>query len=100
MRFPNEIKTSQDSTKSHVLKLKQNLYSQKQAGLVWYKYLTSRLKRIGFHQSAIDDWAFYKGNVIFFFYVNDEIFVSPDAKKVDKIIKQLKYSATGLDIEE
>ena len=100
IKFPYGIKTSKGSAKSHVLKLKQNLYGQKQAGLVWYNHLTSRLKRVGFKQSAIDDCVFYKGNVIFFFYVDDGIFVSPDSKEVDKVIKELKDPAIGLDLED
>ena len=100
MKFPYGIKTSKGSAKSHALKLKQNLYGKKQAGLVWYNHLSSRLKRIGFKQSAIDDYVFYKGNVIFFFYVDNDIFVSPESREVDKVIKELKDPAIGLDLED
>ena len=38
-----------------VLKLKKNLYGQKQAGRVWNKYLVTKLQDIGFVQSDVDE---------------------------------------------
>ena len=64
---------------------------------MWYQHLTSKIHETGFKQSAIDECVFYRGNVIFFFYVDDGIFMSLDTKEVDKTIKDLKKK--GLDIE-
>ena len=50
MKFPYGIRTKKGTRRSHVLKLKQNLYGQKQAGRVWFKHLTSKLLDIGFLQ--------------------------------------------------
>jgi hypothetical protein len=46
--LPNE---SQD----YVLKLKKNLYGQKQASMVCYKYLRAGSEEIGFTASLIDE---------------------------------------------
>ena len=98
MKFLYGIGTKRGIAQSHVIKLKQNLYGQKQAGRVWFKHLTSKLQDIGFRQSAIDECVFYRRNVIFFFYVDDGIFVSVDPKEVDKAIQEL--TDTGLDLED
>ena len=48
MRLPKGIKTKTGSGKTHVLKLINNFYIQKQAGLVCNKYLADKLLTIGF----------------------------------------------------
>ena len=48
--------------KAFVLKLHGNLYGQKQAGRVWYKYLRKRLvTKAGFVQSKHDECLFFRG---------------------------------------
>ena len=37
MRFPYRIRTKKETTRFHVLKLKQNLYGQKHAGRDWFQ---------------------------------------------------------------
>ena len=98
MKFPHGITTKLGSKRSHVLKLRKNLYGQKQAGLVWFRHLTRRLKKIGFKQSKVDECIFYKGSCVFFFYVDDGIFLSPDSSLVDKAIQDLKNE--NLNIED
>jgi hypothetical protein len=70
----------------YVLKLKKNLYGQKQEGKNWYNHMRKGLRRLGFKQSKVDECVFYKGNTIFFAYVDDGCFVGPDAKEIDGII--------------
>ena len=98
MKFPHGITTKLGSKRSHVLKLRKNLYGQKQAGLVWFRHLTGKLKKIGFTQSNVDECIFYKGSCVFFFYVGDGIFLSPDSSLVDKAIQDLKNE--NLNIED
>ena len=98
MKFPYGIRTKRGTTRSHVIKLKQNLYEKKQVGRVWFQHLTSKLRDIDFQQSAIDECVFYRRNVISFFYADDVIFTSADPKEVDKVIQKLKDP--GLDLED
>ena len=98
MKVPAGIKVKGKKGKKAVLKLIKNLYGQKQAGRVWFKHLTSKLKKIGFEPSEVDECIFYKGSCVFFFYVDDGIFLSPDKTEVSKAIDDLK--STGLDLED
>ena len=71
---------------------------KKKAERVWCKYLTFKLKKIGFEPSEVGEYILYKGSCVFFFYVNDGIFLSPDKKEVNNAIDDLK--ATYLDLED
>ena len=83
--------------KSHVLKLKQNLYGQKQAGHVWNEYLKEGLQCIGFTPSKVDECVFYRGTTIFLVYVDDCIIIDPQAKNIDKVISDLKKEKFDID---
>eukprot|EP00957_Ditylum_brightwellii_P108962 8312012-Ditylum_brightwellii.AAC.2 len=61
MMLPPGIATKDGTSKTHVLKLEQNLYNQKQVGWVWNQYLTEKLKGIGAEQSNVDECIFYRG---------------------------------------
>ena len=82
---------------SHVLKLRSNLYGQKQAGRVWNEYLKKGLFKIGFKQSQINDSVFYKGKVIFAVYVDDGILFGPREDELNSVISEL--TALKYDIE-
>ena len=97
-KVPSKITVKGKKGKRAVLKLRKNLYGQKKAERVWCKYLTSKLKKIGFEPSEVDEYILYKGSCVFFFYVNDGIFLSPDKKEVNRDVDDLK--ATGLDLED
>ena len=60
---------------------KKNLHGQKQAGRFWFKRLSQKINDIGFTQSAVDDNVFYKGACIYFFYVDNGIFLFARMKK-------------------
>jgi hypothetical protein len=78
------------STKDYALQLIKNLYGQKQAGRVWYLWLTERLKRLGFLQSGIDPWVFYyKGNILLI-YVDDTIILGPTTQVIEDILSRLR----------
>ena len=54
MEIPRDFEHNA-SRKTHCLKLKKNLYGQKQASQVWNKYLHKGLIQIGFKQSKVDE---------------------------------------------
>lgn len=89
MKLPHGIKTAEGSRESHVLKLKKNIYGGRNSGRIWYDYLKDGLINIGFTVSAIDECVFYRKDVIFFFYVDDGIWISKTEKGIDKAIKDL-----------
>jgi hypothetical protein len=78
-----------DRTK-YALRLLKNLYGQRQAGRVWYQYLSRGLKELGFTQSKIDECVFYKGTCVLLVYVDDTIILGPDEKEMKENIKLLK----------
>jgi Reverse transcriptase (RNA-dependent DNA polymerase) len=57
----------------YVLKLKKNLFGQKQAGRVWNKHLVNKLESVGFKQSVIDECLFFKSSAMFILYTDDSI---------------------------
>eukprot|EP00957_Ditylum_brightwellii_P103940 7919757-Ditylum_brightwellii.AAC.1 len=83
MQLTSGIKTKVGNSNTHLLKLGENLYRQKQAGQVWNQYLTQKLLAIGFKESKVDECVFYRDTIIFICYVNDGIFVGPSSNKID-----------------
>jgi Reverse transcriptase (RNA-dependent DNA polymerase) len=73
----------------YCLKLKKNLYGQKQAGRVWNIYLHEGLLARGFCQSEVDMCVYYKGDVTLLIYTDDGIFLADDMAKIDKCFKEL-----------
>ena len=69
MELSQGIKTSHGNSKDHVLQLVSNLYRQKQGGRVWNGYLVEKLTSLGFQSSSIDEYVFYKDDVVFIVYV-------------------------------
>ena len=77
-----------------------NVYGQKQAARVWYKYLESRLvQRAGFTKSKVDDCIFYKGNVIYVLYTDDSILFGPTQKEIDDCIKAIQAAGLKITVE-
>ena len=77
------------SRKTHFLKLKKNLYAQKQAGQVWNKYLHKGLIQIGFKQNKVDECVYYHGSTIMLCYMDDMILIDPNSKPIDDVIQEL-----------
>ena len=102
MKLPLGLKVPGASRATHALKLKKNIYGQKQAGRVWNKHLCKGLENIGFRPSKVDECVYYRGNVIFCFFVDDGIFYSPDTEAVDTAIADLlneEKAGTKFEIE-
>ena len=73
------------------LKLHKNVYGQKQAGRVWYKYMTKKFtEELGFERSQVAEWVFYRGKTIYFLYTDDSILTGPDQEEIEQLIKDLK----------
>jgi hypothetical protein len=89
----------QDEGQDYVLKLKKNLFGQKQAGRVWNQHLVNRLKEVGFIPSEIDECLFYKGKSVFVLYTDDSILAGPDPQELDDIIQEMKAVELNLTVE-
>ena len=98
MELPKGIETKYGNGRTHVLKLRRNVYGQKQAGRIWNQHLVKGLNSIGFKQSNSDDCVFFRGTTIFAFFVDDGLFFSPRSTEIDKAINDLKNA--GFDIED
>ena len=77
----------------YALKLHKNVYGQKQAVRVWYKYLNKKLtEELVFERSQVDECVFYRGKKIYVLYTDDYILAGPDQEEIEKLIKELKKS--------
>jgi hypothetical protein len=94
MKPPKGFKFDADNPDDFVLKIKKNYYGQKQAGRVWNRHLTEKLKEAGFKQSEQDECLFYHGNAIYVLYTDDSLLTGPDEAELDGII--VKMQAVGL----
>ena len=82
-----------------VLKLKKNLFGQKQAGRVWNQHLVDKLKEVGFIPSEVDECLFYKGKSMFVLYTDDSILAGPDQQELDDIVKEMEAVGLKLTVE-
>ena len=86
--------------KAFVLKLHRNLYGQKQARRVWYKYLCKRLiTKAGYVQSKHDESLFFRGKVRYALYIDDSILGAPTRHELDKAIKAIKDAKLQITLE-
>jgi hypothetical protein len=72
------------SNRTHCLRLRKNLYGQRQAGRVFNQYLHSGMIARGFKQSKIDMCVYYRGNVSLLIYTDDGIFIGPNQKEIQE----------------
>ena len=86
--------------KSHVLKLKRNVYGQKQAGRVWNKYMDQGMKSIGFTPSKFDPCLYYRQSIIFLVYIDDCIVFGPNDKAINEVVKDLRLSSKNFTIDD
>ena len=86
--------------KAFVLKLHRNLYGQKQAGRLWYKYLRKRLiTKAGFVQSKHDECLFFRGKVMYALYIDDSILGAPTHQELDVAISAIKDAKLQITLE-
>jgi hypothetical protein len=92
MEIPHGFEMTKGGRTDHCLKILTNIYRQKQAGRTWSQHLKRGLLAIGFIQSEADECVFYKGVTIFMVYVDDGIFISPEARLIDECIELMRAS--------
>lgn len=89
-----------DDPKHWVLRVLNNIYGQKQAGKVWYDYLTKGLiDKLQFQQSKHDPCLLWRGNVMLILYTDDTIITGPDIALIDQAIHDIStlYEITSSD---
>ena len=62
--------------KEKVLKFHKNIYRQKQVGCQFGIFAWNNLLDLGWKQSVVDNYVFYKKGTVFIVYVNDIILVN------------------------
>ena len=82
------------SRKKQCLKIRKNLYGQKQAGRVWNTYLHDGLLARGFVQSQVDMCVYYRGPVALMIYTDDGIFIGPTQGHIDECYDLLSKEFT------
>ena len=97
MKIPRGMEIEGRNKEDYVLKLHRNIYGQKQACRVWYKYLTRKLiEEVGFKKSEVDECVFTRGGVIYLLYTDDSIIPGVDKEQVENAIRDIE--AAGLKI--
>jgi hypothetical protein len=90
MEIPKGVKLKHvENTRDYVLRIVKNLYGQKQAGRVWYQYLTKGLKEMGFIKSKVDECVFYYKSCSILIYVDDSIIMGPIKSQVQEVIQRI-----------
>ena len=97
MKIPRGMEIKGRNKDNYVLKLHRNIYGQKQAGRVWYKYLTCKLiDEVGFVKSGVEECVFTRGKMIYLLYTDDSIIAGVDKMQVEDAIRDIE--AAGLKI--
>eukprot|EP00957_Ditylum_brightwellii_P208650 15358370-Ditylum_brightwellii.AAC.1 len=65
MKLPTGIEANCGSDGEYILKLRKNIYGQKQARQVWYTHLKDGLLSSGFIMLEVDKCVFYRGRMMF-----------------------------------
>ena len=86
--------------KSHMLKLKCNVYGQKQAGRVWNQYMDKGMREISFTLSKFDPCLYYGGSMIFLVYIDDCIVFGPDDKAIDNVVTDLRNCTQNFTVDD
>ena len=76
--------------KKKVLKLRKNLYGQKQAGRQFHHFARDNLIALEWQQSKIDECVFYKKDSILLMYVDDLILINKSDEVINNEIEQTK----------
>lgn len=78
------------------MKLEKNLYGAKQVVKVRHDHCINTLQSISFVSSKYNLCLYYRKHVMFFFYVDDGIFISKKTKNVKTAITDLQKQASIL----
>ena len=91
MEIPKGFEIPGGNTKN-CLKILKNIYRQQQAGCIWSLQPKEGLQRCGFLQSDVDEYIFYKEQVIFMVYIDNAILLSPNNSYIDKSLNELRQT--------
>ena len=98
--LPQGYKRKGMTRKSHVLKLKRNVYGQKQAGRVWNQYMDQGMKSIGFTPSKFDPCLYYRKSIVFLVFIDDCIVFGPNDKAIDEVVNDLRLSSKNFTLDD
>ena len=91
LKVPAGFEVEEVNKGDYVLKLQNNVYGQKQAGIVWYRYMTQKLlEELGFQISQVDECVFYRGKTVYILSNDDYILAGPDPEDIEQVLKDLK----------
>ena len=88
------------SEDTHILKLTKNIYSQKQAGRVWNKYLDEGLGEIGFKPSKMDPCLYFRSRIALLVYIDDCIMFDPDMMELNKVVEEMRTSSKKFRVKD
>ena len=100
LRLPQGYKQKGMTRKPHVLKLKRNMYGQKQAGIEWNQYMDQGMKSIGFTPGKFDPCLYYCKSIIFLVYIDDCIVFGPNDKAIDEVVTDLRNSTQNFTLDD
>ena len=83
VEVPKGIEVEGANKKEYALKVKRNIYGACNAGRVWYLHLRSKLEKIGFKTSQVDECVFYRGKVMYLLYTDDSLLAGEDKKEIE-----------------
>jgi Reverse transcriptase (RNA-dependent DNA polymerase) len=99
IEIPKGCQVSEGDT-DYVLQVLNNIYGQRQAGKVWYDFLTSGLiEKLGFTQSQHDPYILWRGSCIIIIYTDDTIVTGSCEKEISQVIRVISnhYEITHSD---
>jgi len=92
MEIPKGCKV--DTKGDYVLQILWNIYSQMQAGHIWFLHLVKKLKSIGFIQLTTSPCIFVRKSCIYILYTDDSILTSLQCAKLLKVVEDMKAAGS------
>ena len=96
MEIPKICDIPAHNPNNWVFNVPRNIYGGKDPGRVWYLYLQTKLKSVGFKVFKYDDCVFYKGHAMYVVYTDDSILASPSQRELDNIIKEIESAGLAI----
>ena len=91
LKVPSGFEVEGGKKGEYALKLHKNVYGQKQAGRVCYKYLSKNpTEELWFEWAQVHECVFYRGKTIYVLYTDDSILAGPDQGEIEQVIKDLR----------
>ena len=91
MKILKGFQIEQGNSKDYLLQQHYSVYWQKQAGRVWYNYMSAIIiTKVSFKQSKVDEFIFYKRKFMYVLYNDNYIRAGPDEYELNGIIGKIK----------